>query len=213
MAVKKSLILYASQTGNTEKVAGVFRQVFLRQGWSCDMYKVDAGIDPENPPFDLSTYDFLCVGSPVVASLPVKEMVRILSRNPASPHHDNSDYWQSSEESGARKRRRRFVTLAGEPDRNVSLSPRIEFSPGDRKGIVFVTFGGVHLGPKEAQPALALLESELEHLRFQCLGKFACPGRMGRAEGWFKDLPHRPSERDLKKADTFLEEILEDIRD
>ncbi len=208
---KKGLILYASQTGNTEKVAGAFKEVFLRHGWECDMFKIDSAIDPENPPFDLPRYDFLCAGSPVIASLPVKEMVRVLSRNPASPHRDNADYWQTSEE--ASRKRRRFVTLAGEPDRNVSLSPRIRFGPGDKKGIVFVTFGGVHLGPKEAQPALALLESEMEHLRFQCLGKFACPGKMGRAEGWFKDLPNRPNERDLRKAATFLEEVLEDIRD
>ena len=211
---KKSLILYASMSGNTEKVAGVFEQVFRRRGWGCDTVKIDSEIDPEVPPFSLSGYDFICVGSPVVGSLPVKEMVRILSRNPASAHRDSKDCWsRPDEDAEASRRRRRFVTIASEPEKEVQLTARIKFGPDNKMGIVFVTFGGVHLGPKEALPALALLESEMEHLQIRCVGRFACPGRMGNVEGWFEDLPHRPNEHDLKKAEIFLEDILESVRD
>jgi len=145
--------------------------------------------------------------------------------------------------------------------------------PGPKNGIVFVTYNGGHLGPKEAEPALSLLELEIEHLRFKCIGKFSCPGKMnfgggdavGRVAQWFGwtkesaqgkiqrynenpeapefaaftledrqqiarakasgqmpqggtpharawhwDLDNRPNERDLQKAEIFLEEILED---
>ncbi len=83
-----------------------------------------------------------------------------------------------------------------------------------KKGIVFVTFGGLHLGPKEAVPALSLLEMELEHLRIECIGSFACPGKHGNISGpdiWYHDLVDRPNERDLRKAEIFLEEKLEEL--
>lgn len=212
---KKSLVLYASLTGNTEKVAGIFAEVFARNEWECDVFKIDSNIDPANPPFTLADYDFLCVGSPVIGSLPVRDVLNILSKNPSSPHKGNLGLMCRSLEEIKQNPRgpRQFVSIAPKPVVTDEPPLRIKFGPGDRKGIVFVSFGGVHLGPKEAVPSLALLESEMEHLRFQCVGKFACPGGMGRAEGWFKDLHKRPHERDLRKAETFLEEILEEMRD
>ncbi len=206
--VKKSLILYASRTGNTEKVAGVFRDVLRRHGWPCDVFKIDAKTDPADPPFNLNDYDFLCVGSPVIGSLPEKHLVRSLSRNPLSPHARNADY---------------FVTDAGEraPRSLLSIAPEpvvdetplvIRFGPETKQGVVFATFGGVHLGPKEAEPALALLALEMEHLRFRCLGRFACPGKMGKSAGWFEDLPERPNEKDLRDVAAFLEGVLASIK-
>ena len=203
---KKAVILYASRTGNTEKVAGAFRQVLEKHGWTCDVFKIDPATDPAKPPFDLNDYDFLCVGSPVVGSLPEKHMVRILSRNPLSPHARNADFFVSDEGERAP---RNLMSIAAEPV--VDETPLvIRFGPGSKKGIVFVTFGGVHLGLKEAEPALALLALEMEHLRFRCLGRFACPGRMGKSAGWYEDLPLRPNETDLLEAARFLEEILAD---
>jgi flavodoxin len=58
----KALILYASMTGNTEKVALRFKQTFEKKGWQCDMVKVDKNI-AANPPFNYKDYNFLCVGS------------------------------------------------------------------------------------------------------------------------------------------------------
>lgn len=212
---KKSLILYASMTGNTEKVAGIFREVFRKHGWECDVTKIDAGIDPRQPPFAYADYDFLCVGSPVIGSLPVREMVDIMALNPVSPHHDNPNLMGCSMDEIKQRFRenRRFVSISPAPEPPADQPLTIRFRPDDRKGIVFVTFGGVHMGPKEAVPSLALLESEMEHLRFQCVGRFACPGRLGQASGWFKDLQKRPNERDLKGAELFLEDILEQLPD
>lgn len=207
MMTKKALILYASRTGNTEKVAGVFRRVFEQRGWRCDVFKIGPATDPANPPFDLAAYDFLCVGSPVVGSLPEKHMVRILSRNPASPHARNADYFVTDE--GERVSRPNLLAI--EPVPVVDETPLvIRFGPESKRGIVFATFGGVHLGPKEPEPALALLALEMEHLRFRCVGRFACPGKMGKSAGWFEDLPLRPNEDDLRDAETFLENILAD---
>jgi hypothetical protein len=207
---KKSLIIYASLTGNTELVAMRFKEVFEKMGWECDMYKVkpDPNLNyslPHNPkltdfPYDLKDYDFLCAGSPVHEGQPIREMVNVLFNNPYSPH---SHGMGMSPEDEARARANPFVMVG----------------PQNPKGIVFVTYGGAHMGPAEPVAALAALELELVHLRFQCVGRFACPGKMtagGKMPAnpipmWHKDLDKRPHERDLMKAQIFLEEILEDL--
>jgi hypothetical protein len=205
---KKSLIIYASLSGNTEKVALRFKKVFEKMGWECDIFKVEP--DPnvkiplyKNPkitnfPFDLKDYDFLCVGSPVHEGQPIKEMINIMFNNPYSPHSHGDTFTAEDE---ARMRANPFII------------------PGPQKGIVFVTYGGAHMGPTEPLAALASLELELVHLKFQCVGRFSCPGKMSMGgqkparpmPTWHHDLEHRPSERDLMKAEIFLEEILEDL--
>ena len=214
---KKSLVMYASMTGNTEKVALRFKKVFEKMGWECDMLKVDGNTDTDNPQVDYSRYDFLCVGSPVIKSLPVGEILKMLLNAPQNPHGGRSftpgatmdelmaEYNQHLREVREKEKEEEKRAPAARQE-----SIEIVFGPDDKKGIVFVSYGGLHQGPKEAEPALALLDSEMEHLRFQCMGRFACPGRFGNLDcGYFKDLPRRPTERDLLKAEIFLEEILE----
>lgn len=246
---KRSLILYQSRTGNTEKVAMRFKKVFEKMGWDCTLFKVGKDTDVVNPPIDYDEYDFLCAGSGVFKQLPPTEIVGIMF-NVTHPMKE----------------------VGSSPDK-VHVEGRIV--PGPKNGIVFATYNGGHLGPKEAEPALSLLELEIEHLRFKCIGRFSCPGKMGgfggggdavgRAAQWFGwteekaqekirrynenpespefasftleerqqmarfagpaqpasertrkvrswhwDVENRPNERDLQKAETFLEEILED---
>ena len=77
---KRSLILYASRTGHTEKVALRFKQVFEKYGWECDMLKIDKNTDvtASPSPFDCEKYDFLCVGSYVDKSLPSEKVIDIM---------------------------------------------------------------------------------------------------------------------------------------
>jgi len=245
---KKSLILYQSRTGNTEKVALRFKKVFEKKGWDCTLFKVGKDTDVVNPPIEYNDYDFLCAGSGIFKQLPPTEIIDIMF-NVTHP-----------------------MEFVGSKPGLVHVQGRIV--PGPKNGIVFVTYNGDHLGPKEAEPALSLLELEIEHLKFKCIGKFACPGKMrfgggdvtGRIAQWFgwteetarerirlyKENPeapefasftkeerqqmeraitpsqgprgmpprttrswhlgveNRPNERDLQKAEIFLEEILED---
>lgn len=210
--LKRSLILYSSITGNTEKVAMRFKQVFDKMGWECDVIKIDRKTDLKTPPFDCSKYDFMCVGSYVHNNAPSEYLVNAMESNPANAH---SKYRQPpsdrqgpppdfSDEEMRERNKGDFDPHHGE----VNL---INFDHKDKKGIVFVTFGGEHQGRKEALPTLTLLESEMEHMRFQSVGTFACPGRFAGAHAWFKDLPQRPHERDLMKAQIFLEEIIEEL--
>jgi flavodoxin len=181
--VKRSLILYQSMTGNTEKVASRFKKAFEKKGWVCDIFKVDKNMDYTKLPFKYDDYDFLCTGSGIYAALPGKEITDLIFKYTHQPKRD-----------GKIVRVHRKIT------------------PGPRKGVVFVTYAGAHLGPKEAEPALSLLELNMEHLRFKCVGRFSCPGGIGKKATpgyWFGDIRGRPNERDLQKAEIFMEEILE----
>jgi hypothetical protein len=193
---KRSLILYASITGNTEKVALRFKKVFEKKNWECDILKIDDKTDIKQSAslFDCKKYDFICVGSYVHKSLPSKQLIDVMRNNPQSVHS--------------------FPGL-GQPDgspRQPVVHKKTILGPENKKGIVFVSYAGHEFGPIEAEPALALLKSEMDHLKFVCIGRFACPGKFGDpSQAWFKDLNDRPHERDLLKAEIFLEEILEEL--
>jgi hypothetical protein len=82
--------------------------------------------------------------------------------------------------------------------------------------MVFCTYGGVHLGPREAEPALTLLEVELEHLFIKPIGSLAVPGSMGdkaHAEGYFGDLRGRPNEEDLSVVAPFVDGIVKKLKE
>jgi len=206
----KSLIIYSSYTGNTEKVALRFKKTFEKKGWDCDIFKIDKKTDINNPPFQYGNYDFLCVGSPVMIGLPASEIINVMTRNPQSPH-----YYQPTIEEFVMMRVKNPDFIPHPPEKlpENTKPPVGKLFPGPRKGIVFVTYGGIHLGPKEALPALTMLEVEMEHLNFKCVGSFSCPGKHGNhdtPDWWHGDIRNRPHERDLQKAEIFLEEKLEE---
>ena len=75
----KCLILYASYTGNTEKVALRIKSTFEQNGWECDIFKIrKKAEDILNPPYDVDDYDFLCVGSGIRVHLPYNEILNVL---------------------------------------------------------------------------------------------------------------------------------------
>jgi len=67
--------MYASHTGNTEKVALRFKDTFEKNGWKCDMFRVrKKAEDILHPTINFNDYDFLCVGSGITSHLPYNEM-------------------------------------------------------------------------------------------------------------------------------------------
>jgi flavodoxin len=181
---KRCLIIYQSLTGNTEKIAYTFQKVFTKKSWLCDVFKIDKTTNFATLPFNFEEYDFMCAGSGVYAALPGKEITDVMY-----------NYTHQSKRNGKIVRVHRKIF------------------PGPKTGVVFVTYAGTHLGPKEAEPALSLLDLNIEHLRFKCVGRFACPGGVSKVPTpgqWFGNISGRPNERDLKKAEIFMEEILEE---
>ena len=243
---RRGLILYASITGNTEKVAMRFKAVFGENGWECDTLKITKHTDIDNLPFRLDDYDLLCAGSPVWSGIPPKEIL--------------DDHY------GVLWCTRLF---------REGRMPPITEGYGPKKGVAFVTYGGTRWGPPEAIPSLDVLTLRMEDARIRCIGKFACAGghtgghghsldklsslkgwsiedtgilvyryiqnpehpdfaelseedrklvaetaaerakelagpNLDRSHSWHWDIANRPNERDLRKAEIFLEEILDD---
>lgn len=204
---QKCLIIYTSLTGNTEKVALRFKSTFERNGWEYDVFKIDKNTDIMNPPFDFDNYDFACVGSGLIMHLPTEEILNVMQK-------------QFFGVDPRILKRNRFEM----PDlRNVVPPEARNFNPhgkiilGNAKNaVVFITYAGYEFGPKEAEPALKLLELEIEHLGFRCIGQFCCPGKFINSPTpgtYHGDIRDRPNERDLLKAEMFIEEKLEQIRE
>jgi len=173
--MKRNLIVYASNTGNTERIAVALKENFERHGWHSTLMKLPVDYDVEHPDFDFDDYDFVCVGSPINSELPLPQVRRVMTSRPHGMH---------------------------------------KIVPGPKRGIVFCTYGGVHLGPKEAEPALKLLEVELEHLKFHVIGSLAVPGAMGGRVGpdwYFPDLPSRPNDEDLRNVGRFVDDIMKEL--
>ncbi|MCJ7594702.1 MAG: flavodoxin domain-containing protein [Desulfobacterales bacterium] len=173
--MKKNLIVYASNTGNTEKIAIALKENFDRYGWQSTLKKLPHDYDVERPDFDFDDYDFVCVGSPINSELPLPQVSKVMTSRSHGMH---------------------------------------KIVPGPKCGIVFCTYGGVHLGPKEAEPALKLLEVELEHLKFSVIGSLAVPGAMGDRGGpdwYYPDLRSRPNKEDLLNVGRFVDNIIKKL--
>ena len=82
--MKKNLIVFASKTGNTEKVAKEIGKNFERHGWRNILKKLPDDYDASHPDFDFNDYDFACVGSPVNSELPLKQIRTVTYGKPES---------------------------------------------------------------------------------------------------------------------------------
>lgn len=201
---KKCLILYASHTGNTEKVASRFKIAFERHGWTVDSVKLNEKSDLAHPTYDFKNYDFLCVGSGIEMHLPFDEIITAL-RFPRGGGRDPK--LETSELP---------PQMPPEGEGSGPGHHRIEFGPDSKKAVVFVTYSGFDLGPKEAVPSIELLALEVEHLEFEVIGKFSCLGKFlpgPTPEAFWGDIRDRPNEYDLMKAEIFIEDKLAEIRD
>ena len=210
---KRCLITYSSITGHTEKIALKFKETFEKNNWQCDIFKVRKNAeDILRPPVNIRSYDFVCAGSGLRAHLPYNEILNMLRgfRTGMDPRITL---------------RFRDETIPYISDPVPEIPPhknpktdhgKIILGPDSPKAIVFITYAGYEFGPKEADPAAQLLALELEHIGFQYLGRFCCPGKyvddpMPRT--FHGDIRNRPDERDLLKAQMFIEEKLEEIAD
>ncbi len=210
---RKCLVIYSSYTGNTEKIAFRFKDIFERDGWQCDIFKIGkkAG-DILNPPFRMNDYDFVCAGSGLRVHLPYNEILNVLRR-----------FRLGIDPRIALRNRDETIPYITEPvppappvEEMVAHHRKIVLGPDSKKSIVFATYAGYEFGPKEAVPAMMLLEVELEHIGFKCIGRFCCPGKFlndPTPATYHGDIRDRPNEKDLLKAEMFIEERLEQIVD
>jgi hypothetical protein len=211
--VKKCLVAYSYFTGNTEKVALRFKNTFENKGWQCDIFKVRKNADDIlRPPFDIRSYDFVCAGTGLRGHLPYNEILNMLR-----------GFRTGMDPRITLRFRDEVIPYITEPvpdippDRDPRFAhKKIILGPDSPKSVVFATYGGYEFGPIEAEPALQLLALELMHIGFQCIGHFCCPGKYvddPMTRTFHGDIRARPDEKDLLKAEMFIEEKLEEIAD
>lgn len=149
MAIKKrGLILYASVTGNTEKVAKAFGKAFENVGWDYDLVKIDKKTNFKKDPVYFDDYDFVCLGSPIMAGLPAPNIGRVLGLTQPEPPR----MWKCGMGPGM---------FTG------------DVNPDDVKGVVFATYAGAI---REAYSTLAVEKQYLECLGLKIVAQFSCPG-------------------------------------
>ena len=88
----KALILYASITKNTEKVATWFKETFEHYGMEVNMIKVLNGtrwLQGIEDKLYFDDYDVVCLGSPIIGGSPMKCILSHFSAGAASSLEDN----------------------------------------------------------------------------------------------------------------------------
>ena len=206
---KRSLIMYASRTNNTAKVAERFKSALERNGWQCDIIKIEQNSDPMAFPYNIKDYDLVCAGSGIRMHSPYAELLHVIR----APIYGYDPRIMLKFTEG--------IKLTDEDTKKMNASGRgapshgkIVPGPDSKKTLSFATYGGYEFGPEEAQPALDWINLEMSHLNMEIVGKFCCPGKFLPADnpaGYHNDLTTRPNEKDLMRAELFIEQVLEAI--
>lgn len=144
----KALILYATISGNSEKIAKAFERVLVHYGFEVDVKKAVDAVTPVK----ITGYDLYVVGTGIVAGLPEKNLLGAFGAG------NYTNMRQTAEIGGD----------IGAPQwgRGVPLS----------KGIIFLTYGGNRRGPSEILGASSMLEMMMTDMGIVCMGRFACAG-------------------------------------
>ena len=145
--MRNAIVMYSSITGNTEKVAQKFEEVLKAYNFNVSLEKVYPQRDYIKDPIYFDDCDLLCLGAPIIAALPYKELSSVIG-------------WSG-----------KHVDLFKGDRPNPSAPGRL------RVGVVFSTFGGTVAGPRECLPTLALEKEYLQLYGFTPVGEFACPGK------------------------------------
>lgn len=197
MAKRKALVIYGSITSNTKQIADEFCKVLTEYGFETDNVRIDPKRNwVENPVF-IEDYDFVCLGAPIIAGLPYKEVSMLMGLQGKKQLYRNRDMYEQIKAHlaaggtlgpGA-------VKMPGAGD-----IPGVHYNTGipgntcmdvgtgapgskadvQRKtiyGVSFCTYGGSGVGPEECYGTLEVLVEFLRVNGIRCVGKFACPGK------------------------------------
>lgn len=180
MKQRRALILYATMTKNTEKVAAWFKETFEAYNWEVTFLRIKTNLNwPElQPKLYFDDYDVICLGSPIVGGGPLQAIVKTFSFG-----------GDGSLERSVQKKLDQNLT--GSDAAEGAVPPkgpiwRRSHAPYDGilnrddrwpLGIVFTTYGGGFYGTRECIPTLELLKLYLTNFSVNVVGRFSCAGR------------------------------------
>lgn len=166
----KSIIIYDSNTGNTEGIAHVIYGTLFNLKKEVNIIKIKEDIH-----IDILNYDLVFIGSPVLDWLPTQSMMKLVKE-----------------------------TVKTYINENLIKAPSPKLS--GKYAICFCTYGGPHIGEREAIPATMWLRSFVEHLGFTTLRLWHIPGQFVmhskadnlNTEGRLGNIIGRPNKYDLE---------------
>ena len=178
MKPRRALLLYATMTKNTEKIANWFRETFLHYGWEVTYLRIAANTDWVGLQDQLyfEDYDLVCLGSPIVGGSPLQAVIKAFSFGAGGALEkevqNNLDSKKADAAAPAKKPeganwRRHRAPAPGMPD-HTRTRPL---------GVVFTTYGGGFYGSDEATPTLETLKMYLKLNDVDVIGRFSCAGR------------------------------------
>lgn len=174
MKQRRALILYATMSSNTEKIARCFADVFDAYNWDVTTVRIrnqaELALRQEELYFD--DYDVICLGSPIVGGSPLQPIVRAFSLGGGGKLEKAVEQTDASgkglpQQPPKGKWRRHDAPYAGVLNRTDSRP----------LGIVFSTYGGGFYGSSECMPVLETLKLYLNTYSVDVTGFFACGGR------------------------------------
>lgn len=178
MKARRALILYASMTKNTKKVAGWFQETLDQYGWDTFSVRMAANTDwaalQDKLYFD--DYDLICLGSPIVGGSPLQPVIKALS-------FGGGGALEKSVQDNLDAKKQDAAAPAAKPGgamwrRTHAPSPGMPNRSGPRPyGIVFSTYGGGFYGPDEATATLETLKQYLKLNNVDVIGRFSCAGK------------------------------------
>lgn len=197
MAKRKAMVIYGSITGNTEMVSREFIKVLEEYGFEADLVKIDPRRDWDKDPVFVEDYDLVCLGSPIIAGLPYKEVSMLMGLQGKKQLYRSRDVYQRIQAHLAAGGH--LGPGAGEVHQPGQI-PGVNYnsgipgivcmgvgtdSPGSKSdvkkktiyGVVFSTYGGSGVGPEECYGTLEVLTEYLRVNGVRTVGKFACPGK------------------------------------
>ena len=187
---RRALILYATMTKNTEKIARWFRETFEEYKWEVTMLRLTNKMDLEEvqPQVYFDDYDVICLGSPIVAGYPLKIVSKLFS---LGAHSGLEEQTAATVEGGAKE----FSMPAGGPPPQDAEKPALKELQWRRSGnrgpypgaiyqdqfkplgVVFTTYGGGFYGSDECTATLEILKLFLQLKNVSVVGRFACCGK------------------------------------
>lgn len=197
MAKRKALIIYGSITGNTKMVAEELASVCREYGFDADLVKIDPRRNWDSDPIFVEDYDLVCLGSPIIAGLPYKEVSMLMGLQGKKQLYRNRGLYERIQAHLAAGGH--LGPGAGEVHVPGQI-PGVHYNtgipgitcmdvgtgaPGSKSdvnkktiyGVVFCTYGGSGVGPEECYGTLAVMTEFLRVNGIRTVGKFACPGK------------------------------------
>jgi hypothetical protein len=178
MKKRRVLLMYATMTKNTEKVAVWFRERFIHYGWDVMFLRLKMDTDWAALQKDLyfDDYDLVMLGSPIVGGSPLQVVIRAFSFGAGGSleakvqkniDENKDDASEPAEPTHGVLWRRERAPCPGMPNHK-NRRPL---------GVVFTTYGGGFYGSAECLATLEQMKLYLLTHDVDVIGKFSCAGK------------------------------------